>query len=62
MLSVWQRITTLVSDILTRSRPRCRLSGHDPIDWLPPVLGPHDWPVGRMADRSACWYLEKDEA
>ena len=29
-------------------------------DWLPPVLGPNDWSIGVMADRSASWYFERD--
>ncbi|NJM91723.1 MAG: hypothetical protein HC861_02850 [Rhodospirillaceae bacterium] len=31
-------------------------------DWLPPVLGPNDWSVGIMADRSASWYFDRDQA
>ncbi|HWA51191.1 MAG TPA: hypothetical protein VG742_23180 [Dongiaceae bacterium] len=29
-------------------------------DWLPPVLGPGDWPVGLMADREAGWYFDRN--
>jgi hypothetical protein len=28
-------------------------------DWLPPVLGPEDWSIGLMCDRSAGWYLDR---
>ena len=30
-----------------------------PTDWLPPVLGPTDWQLGLMADRSAGWYFDR---
>ena len=40
-----------------RGRP-VRISGQ--YDWLPPVLGPNDWSIGVMADRSASWYFERD--
>lgn len=29
-------------------------------DWLPPVMGPGDWPVGLMADREAGWYFDRN--
>jgi len=38
------------------------LSGRDAIDWLPPVLGPNNWSIGMMADRSAAWYFDRDQA
>jgi hypothetical protein len=60
MLSLRKKIRALVSNRLARSRTRRRLPGHDSIDWLPPVLGPHDWSVGRMADRSARWFFERE--
>jgi hypothetical protein len=28
-------------------------------DWLPPVLGPQDWQIGLMVDRSAGWYFDR---
>ena len=31
------------------------------VDWLPPVLGPNDWPAGIMADRSASWYFDRHQ-
>lgn len=34
-------------------------SGGDPADWLPPVLGPCDWPVGFLASTEASWYHER---
>jgi len=62
MLRLWTHISTLISVMLVQRQPRRRSSRHDPIDWLPPVLGPHNWSVGIMADRSACWYFERDQA
>jgi hypothetical protein len=61
MLNLRKKIHALVSDRLARSQTRRRLPGHNSIDWLPPVLGPHDWSVGRMADRSACWFFEREQ-
>ena len=34
-------------------------SGSRGVDWLPPVLGPEDWSIGLLADRSAGWYFER---
>ncbi len=28
-------------------------------DWLPPVLGPDDWRLAAMCDRSADWYFDR---
>lgn len=28
-------------------------------DWLPPVIGPADWSIGLLADRSAGWYFDR---
>ena len=62
MLSLWHKVSTLASDLLAQRPPRPRLSGHDAIDWLPPVLGPNNWSIGIMADRSAAWYFDRDQA
>ena len=62
MLSLWKKISALVSDPLARSQVRRRLSAQDTMDWLPPVMGPHDWSAGMMADRSTCWFFERDQA
>lgn len=47
----------------TSPRPlRPRAYAAQALDWLPPVLGPNDWSIGIMADRSASWYFDRDKA
>lgn len=44
-----------------RRRERAPAGPRGPVtDWLPPVLGPNDWPVGLMADREAGWYFDRN--
>jgi hypothetical protein len=53
------KVRTLVSGLLDPRRTKRRAS-HSPFtDWLPPVLGPEDYSVGIMADRSASWYFDR---
>ena len=40
-------------------RPTARVPGSRSLDWLPPVLGPEDWSIGLLADRSAGWYFDR---
>jgi len=44
---------------LVSGEPAPRIAGGSSTDWLPPVIGPSDWSVGIMADRSAAWYFER---
>jgi hypothetical protein len=57
------KVCALVSSILASRRyERRRLSHGRSTDWLPPVLGPEDWSIGMMSDRSASWYLDRGRA
>lgn len=56
------KVRTLFSSILARQQSGRRTGPGRASDWLPPVLGPNDWSVGIMADRSATWYFERDQA
>jgi hypothetical protein len=59
---MWQlrlQFRNLVSGMLARRRSERRISPGSAADWLPPVLGPEDWSIGLMADRSAAWYLDR---
>lgn len=40
-------------------RPAGGVPGGRTSDWLPPVLGPEDWSIGLLADRSAGWYFDR---
>jgi len=55
-----QKVRTLVSKLLARHYPRHRVSGGPATDWLPPVLGPDEWSLGIMCDRSAGWYFDRN--
>ena len=47
---------------LVRRDPGIRFGGAPDRDWLPPVLGPTDWPQGLMAgmaDGGATWYFDR---
>jgi hypothetical protein len=58
MQKVFRAIRTLMGTLLAR-RPAA-VSGRDKaLDWLPPVLGPDDWSLGLLADRSASWYFDR---
>lgn len=53
------KVRTLVSGMLASRRPERRGSPSPSADWLPPVLGPEDYSIGLMSDRSASWYLDR---
>jgi hypothetical protein len=53
------KISALISRQLARRRAEQPHSASRATDWLPPVLGPEDWSVGLMCDRSASWYLDR---
>jgi len=53
------KVRTLVSGLLDPRRTKRRVSHNPSTDWLPPVLGPEDYSIGMMADRSASWYLDR---
>jgi hypothetical protein len=59
---MWElrKVRTLVLGMLARHRPERRVSGGSATDWLPPVLGPHDWSVGMVSERSAGWYFDRN--
>ena len=59
MWELLHRIRTLVSGALAHRRLGRRAVGGAATDWLPPVLGPDDWSIGMMADRSASWYFDR---
>lgn len=59
MWELRHRVRTLVSSVLA-SRRTVRHSRGGSVDWLPPVLGPEDWSIGMMSDRSAGWYLDRN--
>ena len=53
------KISALISRRLARRDARQPASPSRATDWLPPVLGPEDWSIGLMCDRSAGWYLDR---
>jgi hypothetical protein len=53
------KIRTLISRQPARQRAEQPASPSRATDWLPPVLGPEDWSIGLMCDRSASWYLDR---
>jgi len=59
MLGFRHKVRTLVSGMLRHRRSERRIAGGPAVDWLPPVLGPDDWSVGMMVDRSAGWYFDR---
>ena len=62
MWGIQQTIRTLIATGHHRrqtERPAGRYAG-PALDWLPPVLGPQDWSIGLMADRSAGWYFDRN--
>lgn len=56
------KVRTLLSGMLTRHPSGRHATPGPAADWLPPVLGPNDWSVGVMADHSANWYFDRDQA
>jgi hypothetical protein len=52
-------VRTLVSALLDPRRTERRGWRSHAVDWLPPVLGPEDYSIGMMADRSASWYFDR---
>lgn len=65
MWGIQQAIHTLIA--VGRRRRRADRPIEHPVgreagpgtDWLPPVLGPQDWQIALMADRSAGWYFDR---
>jgi len=57
-----RKVHTLFSRVLARHQSGHRAGASCASDWLPPVLGPNDWSIGIMADRSASWYFDRDQA
>lgn len=58
---MWElkKVRALVSGIVAQRRSGRRASAGRAIDELPPVLGPGDWSIGMMADRSSAWYFDR---
>ena len=54
-----RKLRSLLNGMLADHRTGRRLSAGPAADWLPPVLGPNDWSIGMMADRSASWYFDR---
>lgn len=55
------KVRTLISDMVgSRRHAWCLFPGRS-TDCLPPVLGPEDWSIAMMSDRSASCYLERGE-
>ena len=59
MWELQHKVRTLVSGMLAHLRSDRRVTASPGTDWLPPVLGPDDWSIGMMADRSAGWYFNR---
>ena len=61
MEQFWNRIRRLMAGLPEAGAERRLRSSAESkgMDWLPPVLGPSDWSLGMMADRSAGWYFER---
>jgi hypothetical protein len=59
MWELQHKVRTLVSGMLAHRRSDRRVTANPRTDWLPPVLGPDDWSIGMMADRSAGWYFDR---
>jgi hypothetical protein len=51
-------IRTMIETLLAR-RSATGPGSNSALDWLPPVLGPGDWSIGLLADRSATWYFDR---
>jgi len=49
----------LVSSMLASRRSVRRPDAGGSTDWLPPVIGPEDWSIAMMADRSSSWYFDR---
>jgi hypothetical protein len=59
MRHLQHKIRHLLSTLLARHHSGPAASPTRATDWLPPVLGPEDWSIGLMCDRSAGWYLDR---
>lgn len=53
------KVRILVSGLFDARRAGRHVSPSRSADWLPPVLGPEDYSIGVMADRSANWYFDR---
>lgn len=53
------KVRRFVSGLLETRRSQRFASPGPSADWLPPVLGPDDYAIAIMADRSAGWYLDR---
>ena len=59
MWELRHKVRTLVSSMLRARRSARRATPGGSTDWLPPVLGPEDWSIAMMADRSSSWYFDR---
>ena len=59
MQKLFRGIRTLVETLLGRQPAAAISDVNSALDWLPPVLGPGDWSIGLIADRSATWYFDR---
>lgn len=62
MWGIQQAVCTLIATGRRRRQAELSAGRHagPATDWLPPVLGPSDWQIGLMADRSAGWYFDRN--
>ena len=54
------KLRALFSGLLETRRSRRHGSPGRWADWMPPVLGPEDYSIGMLADRSANWYFDRN--
>jgi len=59
MQKLFRGIRTVVETLLARQPAAAVSDTNSVVDWLPPVLGPGDWSIGLIADRSATWYFDR---
>jgi hypothetical protein len=60
--AMWEfrhKVRRLVFGLIEPRRTGRHVSRGRSTDWLPPVLGPEDYSIGMMSDRSASWYLDR---
>jgi hypothetical protein len=59
MPKLFRGIRTLIGTLLARRPGLSAFGSTSALDWLPPVLGPGDWSLDLLADRSATWYFDR---
>jgi hypothetical protein len=59
MQKLFRGIRTVMETLLAGRAGAADPGSNSALDWLPPVLGPDDWSMGLLADRSASWYFDR---